>query len=157
LKQQKQVFNFIIFLFLINIAFAQEKKVAQTPKELFTKIEQMDSIVFNAFNNKNMAEFKPMFAKDLEWFQDNGGLIPYNKVFENFANTFKKEYKLTRELVKGSLEVHPIKGYGAIEIGVHQFKHIENGKEEIGTFKFLMIWQNKNGQWKITRVISYDH
>jgi ketosteroid isomerase-like protein len=157
LKQQKQIFNFIIFLFLTNIAFAQEKKVAQTPKELFTKIEQMDSIVFNAFNNKNMAEFKPMFTKDLEWFQDNGGLIPYNKVFENFANTFKKEYKLTRELVKGSLEVHPIKGYGAIEIGVHQFKHIENGKEEIGTFKFLMIWQNKNGQWKITRVISYDH
>ena len=69
----------------------------------------------------------------------------------------KNENKLTRKLVKGSLEVHPIKDYGAIEIGVHEFRHVENGKEEIGTFKFLMIWHKKDNQWKISRVISYDH
>jgi hypothetical protein len=34
---------------------------------------------------------------------------------------------------------------------------MENGKEEIGTFKFLMIWQKKRQQWKISRVVSYDH
>jgi hypothetical protein len=28
---------------------------------------------------------------------------------------------------------------------------------EIGTFKFVMIWKNDNGNWKISRVISYDH
>ena len=33
--------------------------------------------------------------------------------------------------MKGTLEVHPIKDFGAIEIGTHQFRHIENGKEEI--------------------------
>jgi hypothetical protein len=53
--------------------------------------------------------------------------------------------------------VHPIEGYGAIEIGKHRFKHIENGKLEIGTFKFVMIWKNDNGNWRISRVISYDH
>ena len=103
------------------------------------------------------ATFQPMFTNDLEWYQDNGGLISYKTVFENFANTFKKPFKLTRELVPGSLEVHPIKDYGAIEIGVHRFRHIENGKEEVGTFKFVMIWQQKNELWKISRVISYDH
>lgn len=70
---------------------------------------------------------------------------------------FKNENKLTRLLVKGSLEVHPIKDFGAIEIGIHQFRHIENGKEEIGTFKFLAIWKKINNEWKITRMISYDH
>ena len=55
------------------------------------------------------------------------------------------------------LEVHPIKNYGAIKIGEQQFKHIENGKEEIGTFKILMIWKQENNQWKISKVISYDH
>ena|SRR5436190_10174399 len=144
------------FLFT-SPGIAQEKKVAQTSKELFNEIAYMDSIMFAAFNTQNMNEFKPLFTEDLEWYQDNGGLIPYNTVFENFENTFKKEYKLTRQLVKSSLEVHPIKDYGAIEIGVHQFRHIENGKEEIGTFKFLMIWQKKNDQWRISRVISYDH
>ena len=153
----KLIFVLIATLTMMNSAIAQEKKVAPTTQELFTKIASMDSIMFSAFNTQNMPVFKALFTEDLEWFQDNGGLLSYKTVFENFENTFKKEFKLTRELVKGSLEVHPIKDYGAIEIGVHQFRHIENGKEEIGTFKFVMIWQQKDDQWKISRVISYDH
>lgn len=150
-------YTFIILLALLFPSYAQEKKVAPASKELHKEIALMDSIMFHAFNTQDMATFKGMFTEDLEWFQDNSGLIPYKTVFENFGNTFRNENKLTRELVKGSLEVHPIKDYGAIEIGVHQFRHMENGKEEIGTFKFLMIWQNKEGQWKISRVVSYDH
>jgi hypothetical protein len=125
--------------------------------ELYKEIERADSILFDAFNKQDMATFKAMFTKDLEWFQDNGGLISYEMVFQNFENNFRNANKLTRELVKGSLEVHPVKGYGAIQIGSHQFRHLENGKEELGTFKFLMIWQYKDGKWKISRVISYDH
>jgi hypothetical protein len=153
----KAIFILTITFTSINFATAQEKKVAPTSQTLFKEIAYMDSVMFDAFNHQNMKKFKSLFTKDLEWFQDNGGLIPYKTVFENFGNMFKKEFKLTRQLVKESLEVHPIKDYGAIEIGVHQFRHIENGKEEIGTFKFVMIWQNKKGQWKISRVISYDH
>ncbi len=100
---------------------------------------------------------KTYFTNDLEWYQDNGGLIGYEKVFINFQSIFNRDYDLKRNLIKESLEVHPIEGYGAIEIGKHQFSHIENGKLEIGTFKFLMIWKNDNGSWKISRVISYDH
>jgi ketosteroid isomerase-like protein len=149
---------FLLFsLSYANLTTAQEKKVAPTSTELYNEIEAMDKEMFDAFNTQNMPKFQSLFSDDLEWFQDNGGLILYKTVFENFANTFKKDFKLTRQLVKGSLEVHPIKGYGAIEIGVHQFRHFENGKEEIGTFKFLMIWQKKDGQWKISRVVSYDH
>ena len=70
---------------------------------------------------------------------------------------FNNENKLTRELVKGSLEVHPIKNYGAIEIGKHLFKHMENGKLEIGEFRFLMIWKNDNDKWRLSKVVSYDH
>lgn len=154
---QKHILGFIIFLSFINAVTAQENKVAPTSQQLYNEIARMDSIMFVAFNTQDMVTFQSLFTKDLEWFQDNGGLLNYKTVFENFANTFKKPYKLTRELVFGSLEIHPIKDYGAIEVGVHRFRHIENGKEEIGTFKFLMIWQKKNGQWKISKVISYDH
>ena len=152
----KIVFKLILILFCFKTV-AQEKKIAATSKELYKQVAHLDSLVFNAFNNRDMATFKPYFSDDLEWFQDNDGLVPYKTVFENFDNTFHKEWKLKRELVKGSLEIHPIKNYGAIEIGIHKFTHIENGKEETGTFKFLMIWQNKNGEWKISRVVSYDH
>ena len=151
------LYAFLISLLVTISVSAQEKKVAPTSLQLYKEIERADSILFQAFNRQDMATFKAMFTKDLEWFQDNGGLIPYKTVFENFGNTFKNENKLSRVLVKESLEVHPLKDYGAIETGSHQFRHFENGKEEVGTFKFLMIWNKKDGQWKISRVVSYDH
>ena len=157
MKKIRLVVTLMITLLFANMLFAQKKKVAQTSKELYNEIANMDSVMFAYFNTQQLVPFQAMFTTDLEWFQDNGGLISYQTVFENFGNTFKKPFKLTRQLVKGSLEVHPIKDYGAIEIGTHQFKHIENGKEETGTFKFLMIWKKTNGQWKISRVVSYDH
>ena len=148
----------IVVLFLLTISSAaQEKKVAPTSTALFSQIANLDSLLFDAFNNQRMDIFKPMFTNDLEWFQDNEGLLSSETVFKNFGNSFKKEFKLSRKLVPGSLEVYPLKNYGAMEIGLHQFRHIENGKEEVGTFKFLMIWKQENDSWKISRVVSYNH
>ena len=57
---------------------------------------------------------KTYFTRDLEWYQDNGGLIDYEKVFSNFQSIFNRDYDLKRNLIKESLEVHTIEGYGAI-------------------------------------------
>jgi len=62
-----------------------------------------------------------------------------------------------RDLVKGSLEVYPIRDHGALEIGEHRFCHQENGKDDCGTFKFAMIWRKDDETWKLSRVISYGH
>jgi hypothetical protein len=155
--------NVILFLLTFTIcarSFAQsqnERKVVTTQIELFNKVANLDSSLFAAYNSKNLDLMKTYFTKDLEWYQDNGGLIDFEKVFSNFQSIFNRDYDLKRKLIRESLEVHPIENYGAIEIGKHQFKHVENGKLEIGTFKFVMIWKNNNGNWKISRVISYDH
>jgi len=155
--------NLILLLFTFSLSsflFAQsqnEKKVVTVDEELIIKITQLDSSMFSAFNSKNIEEMKTYFTKDLEWYQDNGGLNGFDKVFSNFQSMFNRNYDLKRSLIKESLEVHPIEGYGAIEIGKHQFKHVENGKLEIGTFKFVMIWKNDKGGWKISRVISFGH
>ena len=155
--------NLILLLFTFSLSsflFAQsqnEKKVVTVDEELIIKITQLDSSMFSAFNSKNIEEMKTYFTKDLEWYQDNGGLNGFDKVFSNFQSMFNRNYDLKRSLIKESLEVHPIEGYGALEIGKHQFKHVENGKLEIGTFKFVMIWKNDKGGWKISRVISFGH
>lgn len=128
--KSKITFIALVLTTLMNLALvAQEKKNAPTSLELFKEIEHADSTMFDAFNRQDMVTFKAMFTKDLEWFQDNGGLIFYRTAFQNFETNFRNENKLSRKLVKGSMEVHPIKGYGAIQIGSHQFSHIENGKE----------------------------
>jgi hypothetical protein len=55
--------------------------------------------------------------------------------------------------------VYPIPGYGAIEIGAHRFYEKKAGKDDVasGEAKFMHIWQNNDGAWKVTLVISYAH
>lgn len=151
----------IVFLSLLNInnsIVAQNKNNSLEHQELYNQIAHLDSILFNAFNSQDLETMKMLFAEDLEWYQDNGGLLSYKTVMENFQAMFERFKSLNtpihRHLVEGSLEVHPVKGYGAIHIGKHTFCHWENGKNDCGTFKFLMIWQKKGGVWKITRVAS---
>lgn len=50
----------------------------------------------------------------------------------------------------------PAEGYGAVEIGVHRFHH-PGDPGNVWDAKFIMLWQNKEGMWKVTRVISYEH
>jgi hypothetical protein len=150
-------FSLFILLLCAEVVFCQEKKVAATPKELQEEIARMDSLLFGAYNARNLEKLKSWFTNDLEWYQDNGGLLSLQMVMTNFDGIFKRDYILTRTLVKGTMEVHPIKEFGAIETGSHQFRHMENGKEEIGTFKFLMIWKKGEKGWQVSRVVSYDH
>ena len=151
----------LCLLTLNNSTNAQSKNNDLAHKELYNQIAHLDSVLFNAFNTQNVEIMRKMFSEDLEWFQDNGGLLPYSTVMNNFQAMFERFKSLNtpirRDLIEGSLEVHPIKDYGAIHIGKHTFCHLENGKNDCGTFKFLMIWQKKDGVWKISRVVSYDH
>jgi hypothetical protein len=115
--------------------------------------------MFDAFNAQDLEKLKSTFSDSLEFYHDKGGLADYNQTIENSKNLFErnKSTGLRRDLVKGSMEVYPIKDYGAVETGLHTFCHDENGKQDCGTFKFVHVWQKKDGQWKVTRVISYDH
>ena len=65
-----------------------------------------------------------------------------------------------RDLVPGTLEVHPMDGYGALQIGVHRFcdataRRCDGTSGGVG--RFIHLWQQREGAWRITRVISYDH
>jgi hypothetical protein len=62
-----------------------------------------------------------------------------------------------RTLVSASLEVYPLNNYGAVEMGTHRFHQPANPADGVGEARFVMLWQQKNGSWKLTRVISYDH
>ena len=137
---------------MVNLINAQSAN-----DSLYKEIAQMDSVMFHAFNTRDIEKFKSLFTEDLEFYHDKGGLTNYEHTINFMKETAKNNNGLRRDLVKGSLEVYPIPGYGAMEIGAHTFCHLENGKQDCGTFKFVHIWQKKNGEWKITRVVSYDH
>ncbi|MEO5593654.1 MAG: nuclear transport factor 2 family protein [Chitinophagaceae bacterium] len=137
----------------------QPGKYKPVSQELYNEIAHMDSVMFNAFNEQNLEKLQATFSEDLEFYHDKGGLGDLKQSMENFKTLFEKNKTtgLRRDIVPGSLEVYPIKDYGAVEICSHRFCHKENGKDDCGVFKNIMLWQKKDSQWKVTRVISYDH
>jgi hypothetical protein len=147
------------FLFLIIIISGCSHLNAQQKKSdgLYSEIAHMDSVLFNAFNKHDTVTFKKLFTTDLEFFHDKGGLTDYAYTIQSLKNAATRNDGLKRELVPGSLEIYPIPNYGAMEIGSHTFCHLENGKQDCGTFKFVHIWKKIGNEWKITRVVSYGH
>lgn len=129
----------------------------KTDRELYNTIRFQDSILFESFNSQNFEKFKSYFDDSLEIFQDNAGVRNYTEAMNSFKEIFSRKTGLNRKLVASSLEVYPIKNYGAIETGSHVFCHEEAGKQDCGTFKFVHIWKKEHNNWKITRIITYDH
>ena len=127
------------------------------PSGLQSEIERMDSVLFAAFNAQDFTALQTFFAPDLEFYQDNEGLENYTQTMKDFSEMFRQSSKIRRELIPGSLEVYPIKNYGAIEVGSHRFCHDENGQAECGTFKFLHVWRKTDTTWQLSRIVSYAH
>ena len=164
----KAIFTTYIFylLFLVltscnptkNVQSSTTKKVyIPANNSLYETIIKQDSILFEAFNARDITALKSYFTDNLEVYQDNTGLRNYDETIQAFTGLFKMDYVLTRKPVIESIEVYPVKNFGAIETGQHIFCHTENGKLECATFKFVHIWEDKNGQWKVAKIITYDH
>jgi hypothetical protein len=123
--------------------------------ELTKAITTLDKELFDAYNTCNIEKLSTLVVDDLEFYHDKTGLAVGKQVF---LDAIKNNIcgKVTRQLVSGSLEVYPLHGYGAVEIGTHRFYH--PGMEgPAGEAKFVTLWQYKDGAWKVSRVISYNH
>jgi ketosteroid isomerase-like protein len=132
-------------------------QTAAAPEALFQTIQSLDTQLFDAYNRCDLDKVGSLLADDLEFYHDKTGLSRGRAALvEGVKNNICG--KVTRELVPGTLEVYPIADYGAVEIGVHRFHHPgHETSDSIGEAKFIHLWQNKDGVWRVTRVISFDH
>lgn len=138
-----------------SVARASAAKGAAAPDALFQTVSALDTKLFDAYNSCDLKTLGGMVSEDLEFYHDKTGLSVGRQVFlTSIRNNICG--KVHRTLVPGTLEVYPLKGYGAVEIGVHRFTH-PGIDDDLGEAKFIHIWQNKDGMWNLTRVISYDH
>jgi ketosteroid isomerase-like protein len=146
---------FLPVVFVLSCAPIHAQSGVQSDP-LFKTIQSLDTQLFDAYNHCDLATLGAMVADDLEFYHDQTGLSTGKAPFlaaikQNICG------KVERILVPNSLEVYPLKGYGAVEIGVHRFRHPHNPEEGVGEAKFTMLWQNKDGHWQVARVISYNH
>jgi hypothetical protein len=158
----KKYFLLLHILLLSTLAFAQTEKSS----DLYQIIKEKDSLLFNlGFNNCDISQFEKLVSEKFEFYHDQSGIKNSKSAFINSIQNglCKLNYKPKRVLVESSLEVYPLnnKGtlYGAIETGIHHFYAIEKDSSEYLTSiaKFNHIWILENGNWKLSKGLSYDH
>lgn len=121
---------------------------------LFDQLARMDQELFEAaFVTCNASQFRAIFTEDAEFYHDKTGASVGEDV--RTLKSCPRDNGVTRTLVPGSLEVYPMQGYGAIQIGRHVFaRKGEPGSEEA---KFVHLWKQEKGVWRLARVLSFDH
>lgn len=148
---KKLLLSFLLAANLVLSAHAQEQK------PLYREIAAADKVLFDAFNRQDADGVKAMFSTDLEFIHDKNGVSNFEQNAQSTRNLFARNMHLRRELDLGSMEIYEVKDYGAIQTGEHTFCHLENGKNDCGTFKFLHVWKRTGDGWKLARVVSYGH
>jgi hypothetical protein len=158
----KLTFLCLVLLLALSGINAQSKQ----DSELFKTLKAKDALLFDrGFNNCDISQLKNLVSEDFEFYHDQAGITPSKEAFIKSIEEeiCKLSYKPRRELVEGSLEVFPLKNngvlYGAIQIGQHRFFAIEKDKPEYLTSvaKFTHLWKLEKAEWKLLRVLSYDH
>ena len=126
---------------------------------LHDTIAALDHGMFDSFNHcSDPAQFEKhagYFDPAVEFYHDTGGVTWTREAM--LANTRKHVCgNYTRQLLPGTLEVFPIKDFGAIARGQHRFCNLK-GEHCDGLADFVIIWRLRDGQWQATRVLSYAH
>lgn len=126
-------------------------------KDIFATVQALDTKLFDAVNRCELEKVAGYFAENALFLHDKAApLVGRDAIVASIRENLCG--KVVRELVPGTLEVNSLKDYGAVEIGVHRFLHpYSQDHGVVGEAKFIHVWQFKNGAWRITQVISYDH
>tara|TARA_R110002167_G_scaffold48559_7_gene143097 strand:+ start:754 stop:1242 length:489 start_codon:yes stop_codon:yes gene_type:complete len=120
---------------------------------LYRDILAMDKTFFSAYNSCDMDTQSAIYAEDIEFFHDKGGLMTSKS---DILDATKRNIcgKVTRQLIEGSVEVYPIANYGAVQIGFHKFYNNQEPDAPSVPSKFIMMWHKVDENWQISKVIS---
>lgn len=158
----KRLTTLLWFLCLGVTGFSQ----AEETSGLYETLKEKDSLLFTVgFNTCDINQFEMLVSDDFEFYHDQAGVTSTKKAFiEGIrAGLCKLDYRARRALVTNSLAVYPLTKngvlYGAVQTGEHRFYALEKGKAEHLTSiaKFTHLWLLENGDWKLSRGLSYDH
>jgi hypothetical protein len=134
--------------------------------ELVAQLQELDRQLFDAVFGCRLDTLASLVAADFEFLHDKWGQTAASgpAFVESVRQGCEKQktgenFTARRELVPGTMTVHVLKGYGAMQMGTHRFFALRPGHPDQLTEsgKFIDLWKQQDGGWKLARVISYDH
>lgn len=159
----KRIFRLIVLI--ITLLSSSLASFSQQSGELYDTIFKMDSLMISvAQRDCDLETYRSFLSEDFEFFHDKAGFTASKDDEMTDMAIFCGEEQRTRqplrrELIKSSLKVYPMDNYGALEFCDHLFYlQINDGTEKlIGSGKMTALWKLIDDEWKVTRIISYDH
>lgn len=144
-----------ILLLLVIVVGAIVDSLAQVSEDsaLHQKVLALDAAYFRAYNACDLDAQALLLDDALEFYHDQGGLSTskadiLESIRENICG------KVSRSLVEGSVEIHEIKGFGAVELGLHRFYNRDEPDAESKPSRFITIWKQDGDRWLMHRIIS---
>lgn len=131
------------------------------------EIAARDAELFDiVFTRCDPVRLRALLAPDVEFYHDKGGFI-FRSADDFVADHLKQcasrrkpdTWRSRRALVRETLVVDAVPGYGAMEAGDHLFYERKgNGPERLaGRSRFAMVWQKAKDGWRLSRVLSFSH
>lgn len=157
----RQIF-FILLVLSSLTTFGQVDKTSA----LYQTIKEKDSLLFNlGFNNCDIAQFENLVSEHFEFYHDQTGITNSKTAFiAGIKNGLcQLAYKPKRVLAQNEMEVYPLAKngvlYGAIQSGMHNFYAVEADQSEYlsSVAKFTHVWILENGEFKLSKGLSYAH
>lgn len=151
---------------MLSLSGIYSLQAQTTPEELSVLILQKDSLFWKGYNDCDTSLTGQFLAEGIEFYHDKGGITSGRQAMQE---SLKKNlcsdnnFRLRREAIPATVKVFPLAKnnviYGAIIQGEHYFYINRNGKPEFrdGHASFNHLWLKKDGEWKMERILSYDH
>jgi hypothetical protein len=151
----------IRILIALPVLFGPLSSIAQ-PDDFEKQVRHADSLFWIAYNQCDVDKMAAFFTDDLEFYHDKGGLTtPKTKLVASMTTGLcgNENWRLRREPVEGTVQVFRMNNIGAIMSGQHVFYILEKDKEPVldGLARFTHVWVWNDDEWKMSRVLSYDH
>lgn len=155
-----------VSLFSLGVYGQSSKNESSAAKQMSEELLEMDKSLFESvFNTCNLTKLTELVTEDFEFYHDRAGNnATSGKQFVNsIGDACEKrktgaDVRLRRELDEATVQIYPLNNYGAIQMGVHRFYVLKDGKSQLAEIaKFTHLWKKENGAWKLARVLSYDH
>lgn len=143
----------VLLVLILSSAFNSSKEEVSNNSDLHQTIVELDSVFFTAYNTCDLETQAKLISEDLEFYHDQGGLSTSKK---DMLEALEKNIcgKVRRELVKGSIEVSEIPGFGAVQIGMHKFYNNQEPDAISKPGRFVTLWKKTDESWQMTRIIS---
>lgn len=153
----------------VALALSASASAATLPEgpALVQTMEKVDAEFFALFfQGCDPDRLTRSLSPDFEMYHDKGGEVARSAV--PFVAEYKKAcearkapdaWRSRRELVPGTMSLHPIAGIGVVQQGEHIFYEQKgDGPERLaGRSRFTQLWRLEPDGWKLSRVFSYDH